>query len=77
MNFNALFRLYSMERTTEKGETALDMCLHTLRMMAKGGIHDHVAQVYDTWMWILQLAVVVCMMSALLNGFFFGTVTLS
>ena len=70
VNFNALFRLYSMERTTEKGETALNMCLHTLRMMAKGGIHDHVAQVFETWMWILQLAVVVCMMSARLNVFF-------
>ena len=53
VNFNVLFRLYSMERNTERGKTALNMCLHTLRMMAKGGMHDHVAQVLEIRFWML------------------------
>lgn len=44
-NFNALLRIYSLEPESEKGKQALSMCLHTLTMMAKGGIHDHIAQV--------------------------------
>ncbi|XP_076453674.1 spermatogenesis-associated protein 20-like [Babylonia areolata] len=44
VNFNALFRLYYIEKDTERGKSALNMCLHTLRMMAKGGMHDHIAQ---------------------------------
>lgn len=45
VNFNALLRFYNMERETEYGKKALNMCLHTLRMIAKGGIHDHIGQV--------------------------------
>ncbi|PVD38892.1 hypothetical protein C0Q70_01517 [Pomacea canaliculata] len=44
VNFNALLRFYNMERETEYGKKALNMCLHTLRMIAKGGIHDHIGQ---------------------------------
>ncbi|XP_070186193.1 spermatogenesis-associated protein 20-like isoform X2 [Littorina saxatilis] len=44
VNFNVLFRFYNMKKDTEEGKTALNMCLNTLRMMAKGGIHDHIAQ---------------------------------
>jgi hypothetical protein len=45
VNLNFLFHVYSREPTSETGKRALDMCLHTLKMMAKGGIHDHVSQV--------------------------------
>lgn len=45
VNFNFLFHVYSREPSSETGKRALDMCLHTLKMMAKGGIHDHVSQV--------------------------------
>ncbi|PSN43401.1 Spermatogenesis-associated protein 20 [Blattella germanica] len=44
VNFNFLFHVYSREPNSEMGKKALDMCLFTLRMMAKGGIHDHVSQ---------------------------------
>ncbi|KAK7481023.1 hypothetical protein BaRGS_00027742 [Batillaria attramentaria] len=44
VNFDALFRLYSIEPSSERGKSALNMCLHTLKQMAKGGMHDHVAQ---------------------------------
>ncbi|XP_030840425.1 spermatogenesis-associated protein 20-like [Strongylocentrotus purpuratus] len=45
VNFNFLFRLYSSPPgESEIGERGLKMCLHTLKMMAKGGIHDHVSQ---------------------------------
>ena len=47
VNFNALFQVYSLEKDTEKGKSAVNMCLHTLRMMAKGGMHDHIAQVVN------------------------------
>lgn len=40
--FNFLFHLYGKNRKTEEGKIALDMCLHTLKKMAYGGIHDHV-----------------------------------
>lgn len=42
-NFNFLFHLYSREKTSAAGKHCLNMCLHTLKCMAKGGIHDHVA----------------------------------
>jgi uncharacterized protein YyaL (SSP411 family) len=45
VNINFLFHVYSREPSSERGKRALDMCLHTLKMMAKGGIHDHVSQV--------------------------------
>jgi uncharacterized protein YyaL (SSP411 family) len=45
VNLNFLFHVYSREPSSETGKRALDMCLHTLKMMAKGGIHDHVCQV--------------------------------
>ncbi|XP_063223640.1 spermatogenesis-associated protein 20 isoform X2 [Bacillus rossius redtenbacheri] len=44
VNFNFLFHVYGREPDSEAGKRALDMCLHTLKMMAKGGIHDHVSQ---------------------------------
>lgn len=40
--FNFLFHLYSKMKGTEQGEKCLEMCLHTLKKMAYGGIHDHV-----------------------------------
>jgi uncharacterized protein YyaL (SSP411 family) len=42
VNFNFMFRKYEEDPTSETGKAALDMTLHTLRMMAKGGIYDHV-----------------------------------
>ncbi|KAI0227359.1 Spermatogenesis-associated protein 20 [Lamellibrachia satsuma] len=44
VNLNYLFRLHASEPQTRQGEKARAMAAHTLRMMAKGGIHDHVAK---------------------------------
>lgn len=41
-NFNFLFHIYSRNKNSEKGFKCLEMCLHTLKKMAYGGIHDHV-----------------------------------
>ena len=45
VNLNFLFTYWALHRTTPEGARALQMALHTLRMMAHGGIHDHIAQV--------------------------------
>ncbi|KAF7643250.1 hypothetical protein LDENG_00242780 [Lucifuga dentata] len=39
-----LMSYWSVHRSASDGVEALQMALHTLRMMALGGIHDHVAQ---------------------------------
>jgi uncharacterized protein YyaL (SSP411 family) len=44
-NFNFLFHVYARTPNSEEGKMALEMCVYTLKMMAKGGIHDHVSQV--------------------------------
>ncbi|TDG98376.1 hypothetical protein EPR50_G00217480 [Perca flavescens] len=44
VNLMFLMAYWSVNRTTSEGVEALQMALHTLRMMALGGIHDHVAQ---------------------------------
>uniref|UniRef100_UPI00398E5DCF spermatogenesis-associated protein 20 n=1 Tax=Pristiophorus japonicus TaxID=55135 RepID=UPI00398E5DCF len=44
VNFNFLFRFWALNKTSEKGVRALEMAQHTLKMMALGGIHDHVGQ---------------------------------
>ncbi|XP_067914007.1 spermatogenesis-associated protein 20 isoform X2 [Heterodontus francisci] len=44
VNFNFLFRFWALNKTGEKGAQALQMALHTLKMMALGGIHDHIGQ---------------------------------
>ncbi|XP_072397894.1 spermatogenesis-associated protein 20 [Diabrotica undecimpunctata] len=41
-NFNFLFHMYSRNKHSEQGYACLEMCLHTLKKMAYGGIHDHV-----------------------------------
>lgn len=41
-----LMSYWCVNRSTSEGDEALQMALHTLRMMALGGIHDHVAQVH-------------------------------
>jgi len=50
VNFSFLLQLAdSRSRQSDsasgRGQQALDMTLHTLRMMAHGGMHDHVGQV--------------------------------
>ncbi|KAM7371186.1 hypothetical protein PAMP_010677 [Pampus punctatissimus] len=45
VNLMFLMSYWSVNRSTSEGVEALQMALHTLRMMALGGIHDHVAQV--------------------------------
>ena len=45
VNLNFLFHLYAREPKSERGKTALAMCIHTLKMMANGGIHDHIGKV--------------------------------
>ncbi|KAE8744851.1 hypothetical protein FOCC_FOCC008492 [Frankliniella occidentalis] len=42
--FTFLFHFYARDPSSVKGKKALDMCLYSLRMMARGGIHDHVGQ---------------------------------
>uniref|UniRef100_A0A667YUT3 Spermatosis associated 20 n=1 Tax=Myripristis murdjan TaxID=586833 RepID=A0A667YUT3_9TELE len=44
VNLMFLMTYWSVNRSTSEGVEALQMTLHTLRMMALGGIHDHVAQ---------------------------------
>lgn len=41
-NFNFLFHMFSRDKTSEEGKQALEMCLHSLKRIAYGGIHDHV-----------------------------------
>lgn len=45
VNLNFLFTYWALHRATPEGARALQMALHTLRMMAHGGIHDHIGQV--------------------------------
>jgi len=50
VNFNFLLQLdewhsHHSGSASSDGQQALDMTLHTLRMMAHGGMHDHVGQV--------------------------------
>ncbi|XP_051530207.1 spermatogenesis-associated protein 20-like isoform X1 [Myxocyprinus asiaticus] len=44
VNLMFLLSYWAVNRATSEGAEALEMVLHTLRMMALGGIHDHVAQ---------------------------------
>ncbi|KAK5850445.1 hypothetical protein PBY51_001326 [Eleginops maclovinus] len=44
VNLMFLMSFWSVNRSSSEGVEALQMALHTLRMMALGGIHDHVAQ---------------------------------
>ena len=39
---NFLFHVYSKDKNSERGKKCLKMCLHTLKKIAYGGIHDHV-----------------------------------
>lgn len=43
-NLNFLFAYYMMHPNLEDAKKGKDMALHTLDMMARGGIHDHIAQ---------------------------------
>ena len=45
VNFNFLFSFYAGNRNDDRAKQGLEMTLHTLKMMAKGGIHDHISQV--------------------------------
>ena len=45
VNFNFLFSLYAVNPKQDIAKQGLKMTLHTLDMMAQGGIHDHVSQV--------------------------------
>ncbi|KAK9965666.1 hypothetical protein ABG768_004743 [Culter alburnus] len=44
VNLMFLMSFWAVNRASSEGAEALQMALHTLRMMALGGIHDHVAQ---------------------------------
>ncbi|XP_072931898.1 spermatogenesis-associated protein 20 isoform X2 [Epargyreus clarus] len=41
--FNFLFHYYARDKYDTIGKKCLEMCLHTLTKIAKGGIHDHVS----------------------------------
>lgn len=45
VNLMFLMSFWAVNRASSEGAEALRMTLHTLRMMALGGINDHVAQV--------------------------------
>lgn len=45
MILNFLFSYWLSHRLTQDGPRAQQMALHTLKMMANGGIRDHVGQV--------------------------------
>ena len=45
VNFNFLFTYNAANPKDDKAKQGLKMVLHTLDMMAKGGIHDHISQV--------------------------------
>ena len=45
VNFNFLFSFYAGNKSDDRAKQGLKMTLHTLKMMAKGGIHDHISQV--------------------------------
>lgn len=45
VNLMFLMSYWCVNRSTSEGVVALQMALHTLRMMALGGINDHVSQV--------------------------------
>ena len=45
VNFNFMFRMYSIKPESKDSKEGLEMCLKTLRFMAKGGMYDHIAQV--------------------------------
>ncbi|XP_064071862.1 spermatogenesis-associated protein 20 isoform X3 [Vanessa tameamea] len=40
---NFLFHFYARDKNDAEGKKCLEMCLHTLTKIAKGGIHDHVS----------------------------------
>lgn len=44
VNMNLLLRWHLIDEGSN-AKSALDMCVHTLRMMAKGGLFDHVCLV--------------------------------
>ena len=57
VNFNFLFTYYAANPKDDKGKQGLKMALHTLDMMARGGIHDHISQVctiWQYWLWSFQ-----------------------
>lgn len=49
VNMNFLLRWHVRNEGSSDATSALDMCTHTLRMMAKGGIFDHVGLVILDW----------------------------
>ncbi|KAK2585832.1 hypothetical protein KPH14_010427 [Odynerus spinipes] len=44
VNLNFLFYIYARDPSSDIGRQSLEMCLHTLRKMARGGIHDHIGK---------------------------------
>lgn len=52
-----LMSYWCVNRSTLEGVEALQMALHTLRMMALGGIHDHVAQVHKQFEDVIYLLI--------------------
>lgn len=58
MILNFLFSYWLSHRVTQDGSRAQQMALHTLKMMANGGIRDHVGQVRAgqvPWRWAAGL----------------------
>ncbi|XP_011347557.2 spermatogenesis-associated protein 20 isoform X2 [Ooceraea biroi] len=49
VNFNFLFNIYARSTSAELRKQCLEMCLHTLKKMAHGGIHDHVGQGFSRY----------------------------
>ncbi|XP_043686804.1 spermatogenesis-associated protein 20 isoform X1 [Vespula pensylvanica] len=49
VNFNLLFYMYARDPSTDLARECLEMCVHTLKKMALGGIHDHIGQGFSRY----------------------------
>ncbi|XP_034940180.1 spermatogenesis-associated protein 20 isoform X2 [Chelonus insularis] len=49
VNLNILFHMYARDPKSELSQECLSMCLHTLKKMADGGIHDHIGQGFSRY----------------------------
>ncbi|KOC67777.1 Spermatogenesis-associated protein 20, partial [Habropoda laboriosa] len=49
VNFNFLFHMYTRQPNEELAQHCLHMCVHTLKKMCYGGIHDHIGQGFSRY----------------------------
>lgn len=49
VNFNFLFNMYAREPSSSIARESLEMCVHTLKKIACGGIHDHIGKGFSRY----------------------------